>query len=221
MKIQIQQRRNPRSCARSVAWWAPYFLIAVGIAALGYCGIVLGNAGIYQFYQNRLLDRALQTRGDSSVVPSSSIVTLHSFFLANPLKAATVDGAPWGRVELARLGLSAIVSDGDDDFTLQRGVGHIPGTALPGVPGNVGLAAHRDTYFRPLERLRMHDDIVLTTLGGVFKYRVQSTEIVEPNDVQVLDPGIGESLTLVTCYPFGFIGSAPQRFIVHARRVSG
>jgi sortase A len=102
---------------------------------------------------------------------------------------------------------------------LRRAVGHIAGTALPGQTGNIGIAAHRDTFFRPLRNIRRDDVITLTTLGGEYHYRVVSTKIVDPNDVAVLNSDGKEILTLVTCYPFYFIGSAPNRFIVRAARV--
>jgi sortase A len=123
-----------------------------------------------------------------------------------------------GSLTIPRLGLSTIVVEGAGDRELKLAAGHIPGTSLPGQAGNVGIAAHRDTFFRPLRRIRKDDAIVLTTLNGKFGYRVVSTDIVTPDDVQVLFPAKTETLTLVTCYPFNFVGSAPQRFIVRAQR---
>jgi sortase A len=124
-----------------------------------------------------------------------------------------------GRIDIPRLGVSAIVIEGDGTTTLRRAVGHIPGTALPGEPGNVGISGHRDTFFRPLRNIRRNDIVTLTTLQGEYRYRVLSTRIVTPNNVAVLDPSTNETLTLVTCYPFYFVGSAPNRFIVRAERV--
>ena len=112
-----------------------------------------------------------------------------------------------------------MVLEGDDAQTLARGVGHIPGTALPGWSGNVGLAGHRDTFFRALRHISLGDDILVTTLQGCYRYRVVSSEIVSPDETRVLDGSAVPSLTLVTCYPFHFIGSAPKRFIVHAQLV--
>lgn len=124
-----------------------------------------------------------------------------------------------GRIDIPRIGLSASVREGDDEETLRIAVGHISGTPLPGIGGNAGLAAHRNTFFRPLRDVRKDDRIVVTTGTGAFHYRVESTEIVLPTDVRVLDPTEQPALTLVTCYPFDWIGDAPQRFIVHAVRV--
>jgi len=126
-----------------------------------------------------------------------------------------------GRLSIPRLGLSAIVRDGDSDNTLRVALGHIPSTAFPGQSGNIGIAGHRDTLFRALRRVRKHDLIWLETPSGKYAYEVQSLQIVKPVDVAVLRPGLEPELTLVTCYPFTYIGSAPDRFIVHASQISG
>ena len=112
-----------------------------------------------------------------------------------------------------------MILEGDEERQLQLGAGHIPGTALPGEAGNVVIAAHRDTFFRPLQGISKNDQIVLITLGGSFQYRVESVEITDSDNTVLLRPSAEPTLTLVTCYPFTFIGSAPQRFIVRARRV--
>ena len=125
-----------------------------------------------------------------------------------------------GRLELHRLGLRAIAREGTDPAILERAVGHIPGTALPGDPGNAAFAGHRDTFFRSLERVRAGDEIVVTTSSGRHRYVVRDTRVVPPRDVSVLDPTPGPTLTLVTCFPFRYIGSAPERFIVRADLVS-
>ena len=130
---------------------------------------------------------------------------------------AAIDGLI-GRIEIPRLGLSASVMEGTSTTTLRRAVGNIAGTALPGQPGNVGISGHRDTFFRPLRNIRRNDIITLTTLLGEYRYRVMSTRIVRPTNVAVLDPTGNEILTLVTCYPFYFVGPAPSRFIVRAER---
>ena len=127
-------------------------------------------------------------------------------------------GGVIGRIEIPRLEISAMVLEGTTAKVLLVAVGHISGTALPGVRGNTALAAHRDTIFRRLKEVKAGDDIVVTTSFGKFRYVVDSTEIVSPTDVRVLRPTPDAELTLVTCYPFSYIGAAPQRFIVHARR---
>jgi sortase A len=131
-------------------------------------------------------------------------------------------GAWLARLDAASVGLTATVLEGTDDATLRRAAGHIEGTAFPGDGadlGNVGIAGHRDTIFRPVRQLKLGDRLLLTTADRVFEYRISETKVVNPSDVYVLDPTGRSMLTLVTCFPFNFIGNAPQRFIVHAELV--
>jgi sortase A len=131
------------------------------------------------------------------------------------------EGSAVGRIEISTLGLGAMILEGVDQRTLRRAVGHIPGTALPGEQGNVAIAGHRDTFFRSLRDIRKDAEITLTTLHGSYRYRVDSTRVVEPEAIEVLADSGDAILTLVTCYPFDFIGPAPQRFIVRAHKISG
>jgi LPXTG-site transpeptidase (sortase) family protein len=119
------------------------------------------------------------------------------------------------------LGLTAMIQEGTDARTLRRAVGHIPGTPFPGQQGNVVITGHRDTFFRPLHNIRKGDEITLTTLSGFYRYRVDSTEVVEPENTNVLADTDDAVLTLVTCYPFYFVGPAPKRFIVRAHMIPG
>jgi sortase A len=125
---------------------------------------------------------------------------------------------PLAVLRIPRIRLEVPVLRGTDDFTLNRAVGHIDDTALPGTDGNSGLAAHRDGFFRGLKDIGPGDVIELETLRGTEVYRVERTWIVDPDDVSVLDPTAARSLTLVTCYPFYYVGPAPQRYIVRAVR---
>jgi len=134
----------------------------------------------------------------------------------DPVPARLEPRALVGRIEVARIKLSAIAREGVDVRTLRGSIGHVPGTSLPGDPGNAAFAAHRDTFFSPLKFIRKGDQIVVTTPDGVHRYAVIGTRIVEPSDVSVLQPQPGRRLTLITCYPFDYVGSAPQRFIVQA-----
>jgi sortase A len=130
------------------------------------------------------------------------------------------DAGLLGRLEVRRIGLSAAVREGVDDATLDVSIGHVPGTARPGRAGNAGLAAHRDAEFRPLRNIRIGDEILFVGPDGETRYRVQWTRVVPPERVDVLGAAPGaSSLTLVTCYPFGFLGRAPMRFVVRADRV--
>lgn len=133
---------------------------------------------------------------------------------------ATADPAAIGRIEIPRLGVAAMVRKGADEATLSRAVGLIPGAAEPGQNGNVVLAGHRDTFFRPLRKIKVNDRIRLVVPPNTFEYRVESTRVVTPEETSVLQSKGVDELTLVTCYPFRFIGSAPDRFIVSATRVN-
>jgi sortase A len=128
-----------------------------------------------------------------------------------------VEGHPLGEIQIPRLGLSAIVVQGDSDEILGHAVGHLAETALPGESGNVVLAGHRDTFFRPLKRMQVGDVIMLKTGGGDFTYLVESTAVVPPSDLRVIQPTGRRTLTLITCFPFAYVGSAPDRFMVRAR----
>lgn len=184
--------------------WTHLTLLAAAASMLAYCGFVLADAHIFQAGERRRLERLLtQPR------------------IARAISIAPIEGDLIGRIEIARLGVSAVVVEGVTALSLRRAVGHIPGTALPGQAGNTGISGHRDTFFRPLRNIRRDDIVILTTLLGEYRYRVVSTRIVGPHDVDVLDPGAGQVLTLVTCYPFYFVGSAPDRFIVRAERMGG
>lgn len=193
--------------------WARRALFCIGLSLLAYCGYVLIDAREFQATENRLLDRLLRDQNLSQV-------NLESPSPAIDIPVAVTAGGLIGRIEIPRLGLSEVVIEGSDAATLRRAVGHVPGTPLPGQAGNVAITGHRDSFFRPLRKIRQDDLIRLTTLQGEYLYRVVSTGIVNPGDVEVLDSYGGQVLTLVTCYPFYFVGRAPQRFIVRAERVT-
>ena len=126
------------------------------------------------------------------------------------------DGDIVGRLDIPRLSLSTIVFEGASQDVLERGAGHLPGSALPGEHGNTVLAAHRDTFFRPLRNIREGDVVKIHTPPGESVYIVKSARIVEPNETDVLKPTSQPALTLITCYPFRYIGPAPERFVVRA-----
>jgi sortase A len=195
--------------------WAQRALFACAVLLLGYCGFALADSWIFQRRETMDLERLLrEPRAASENTAQSEPHTPRRGVLA-----AAMDGLI-GRLEFPRLRLSTIVAEGIGKTTLRRAVGHIPGTALPGEPGNVGLAGHRDTFFRSLKDLRTGDEIQFSTPGGNFKYVVESIIIVEPDNVGVVSPSSENVLTLVTCYPFLYIGAAPKRWIVRARQVS-
>lgn len=156
----------------------------------------------------------------TGTVPPPGRDTLSAARDSMPVTHPLGDRSLIGRLRIPRLHVSAMVREGVGESTLRVALGHIPGTALPGTPGNVGLAGHRDTLFRPLRQIRRDDLIRLETLRGTYIYRVEKTEIVWPRNVSVLRLGDQPELTLVTCYPFYYVGAAPKRFVVRARQMS-
>ena len=189
--------------------WTQRALFAGAASTLTYCGFVLVDAWVFQKGETHKLERLLTDRQEK-IASTASLNNL----------PPTALGGLVGRIEIQRLGVSVVVIEGTNARTLRRAVGHIPGTALPGQPGNVGISGHRDTFFRPLRNIRQNDIITLTTLLGEYRYRVISTKVVDPHNLAVLDPGGNQILTLITCYPFYFVGSAPDRFVVRAERVT-
>ena len=206
--------RGPSRSRRKALRWAQWLLILVGVACLGYFLYIYAEATLYQAFEDRELDKIL------SDAPVSGTTGRAPEEVAPAPKAAPrrtyAPGSTVGRIEIPRLGVSAVIRAGSDARTLRLAVGYIPGTGLPGERGNFGLAGHRDTFFRKLRDINPDDEIRIVTGDGVFSYHVQRTSIVMPQDVWVLDPTAYPALTLVTCYPFNYIGSAPKRFIVRA-----
>jgi sortase A len=185
--------------------WNQRTLLVFGVSLMAYCGYVLMDTWNFQRTEQRRFEGLLI---DRIATPASRNYPLP------PASSGLI-----GRIEISRLGLSVIVIEGTSGTTLRRAVGHIPGTAMPGQLGNIGISGHRDTFFRPLRNILQNDIVTLTTLNGVYRYRVISTSIVSPSDVAVLSSNGNETLTLVTCYPFYFVGAAPDRFIVRAERI--
>ncbi len=166
----------------------------------GYCGLIEIDSRLFQMRAERQLEQGLRAgAGDS-------------------LPAEVLQGS-MGRLDIPRLEISVAAMEGDSPSILRRAAGPITGTALPGQPGNAGISARRDTFFRPLRNVRKDDEIRVTTLPGAYRYPVVSTAIAPPTDTDVLNAGAKESLTPVTCYPFYFTGSAPDRFAVRAERI--
>jgi sortase A len=185
--------------------WIERVLFAIAVMFLGYYAYFSIEARLYQAFENRELD-AILAGAPPPVTPELNGTERHQ----------PAPGSAIGRIEIPRLGVSTIIRAGSDARTLSLAVGHIPGTAFPGEDGNIGLAGHRDTFFRRLRDIRANDEIRIVTPDGQFIFRVRQTNIVQPRDTWVLNPTAERTLTLVTCYPFSYVGSAPQRFIVRA-----
>jgi sortase A len=182
--------------------WVERFLWTIGFLALAVWLAVWANTRRQQAEASRELDRRLKEHQ----MPSSP--------------TRLVQGDVIGRIEIPRLEISTIVFEGTGDDVLGIGVGHLPDSPLPGLRGNIVLAAHRDTFFRPLRNIHKLDTIAVVTPGGTHRYSVDETRIVTPDHTEVLGPASGTILTLITCYPFDWFGHAPQRFIVRAHEVS-
>jgi sortase A len=178
----------------------------LGLAAVAGAGGTAVYADISQRYQSWKFDRQVAAPRAMAIVDDA--VDLR-------------EGDPVGRLEIPRIGISVMVLQGTEDATLIAGAGHVPGTRSPGANGNVVIAAHRDTFFRKLEGIRRGDRIRIATIRQTYEYVVDSTETVDPEDTRVMESRERSELTLITCYPFYFVGAAPKRFIVHARPLSG
>lgn len=217
-------------------------LLVIGLACLGYYGYTIANQQIYQVYENWAFDQQIAGR---TVTFSDYVRAKTPFgFLAGteaparPIAAPSAttstavpippEGAVIGKVEIGRLDLSAVVRQGVTANTLSLAVGHVPSTAMPGQIGNFAIAAHRDTLFRVLKDIHTGDIVTFQSPTGLFKYQVVATKIVKPTDVSVLQSDGGgliqdppkKLLTMITCYPFYYVGSAPKRFIVEAKMLN-
>lgn len=190
------------------------------VAAAG-CGWWLYAAviapGVTEAVQGRALERARAAVTRGELPPDESAAAAPTNVA---LAAAPATGELIGRLEIPRLGVSSIVLEGADSRTLRHAVGHLPGTALPGGPGNVAIAGHRDAAFASLREIESGDRIRLATAFGDYLYQVTSTAVVGPAALEVVAPSTTPRLTLITCYPFFYLGSAPKRFVVIADAVS-
>ena len=202
-------RRDVSTCrargARNVVCGAAsYVLLICGLTALAYAGFVVVDAHAFQ-------RRAL------AALEASRAGHLGVRLGAAPLPVA--DGGVVGEMEIARLGLDVVIVQGDSPGVLRRAVGHLPATPLPGEVGNVVLAGHRDTFFRALRLVQPGDTLTLKTSQGDLYYEVESSAVVPPTALSVLQPSTDRTLTLITCFPFYYVGPAPNRFIVRARQI--
>ena len=194
----------------SAVKWLQIAAFTAGLAGIGYYGYSVGDQYVYQAYGKWALNHQ-----------------------RNSVHPDLLPGGLLGRIDIARLHISSIVQEGTDTATLAVAVGHVPNTALPGAAGNCAVAAHRDTLFRGLRDIRRGDEMTFETADKLFRYRVLTIKITGPEDLSVLepdgggpvkvsdarDPG-GHLLTLITCYPFRFIGPAPKRFVVQAALIN-
>jgi sortase A len=199
MSLLAREPKGIWPTRRHILGGACHFFLALGVLALGYAGFVFADSHVYQALEMKKFKQA--------------------GLLSEPHILA--EGDVIGEIRVLRLDLNAIVVQGDSPANLRRAVGHISTSALPGERGNVALAGHRDTFFRPLRDIRLGDRVNFNTPHHSFEYIVDSIDVVEPHDIEVLEPSTGRELTFVTCFPFHFVGPAPKRFVVHAREIDG
>jgi sortase A len=196
--------------------WLQWSFVLAGVLLLGLWSRTELVARVFQAAQAAELDAALaQGAPEAAIVAARPATGVHGS--RTEVLARRPDAL--GRLEIPRLGIRAIVAEGVDEKTLARAIGHVTTTAKPGKPGNCALAGHRDTFLRGLGNVRVNDVIRIVTRERTYVYEVEWTEIVEPRRVDVLDPTPQRAVTLITCYPFRYVGHAPKRFIVRARQV--
>lgn len=214
--------RSPRLRRLEIALWF------VGLALVGFASGETWSRWSYQAEQERVLERepalSVPAKVADVVEPAKPekelpVKVVEKVRPAAEKKPRTTSSA-FARIEIPRIGVKAIVKEGADEKTLARAVGLVPGTARPGEIGNMVLAGHRDTFFWPLRKIKVNDRIRMVVPPNTYEYRVQSLRVVAPEETSVLLSNGVEELTLVTCYPFRYIGSAPERFIVSAARVN-
>jgi sortase A len=246
MPYILKRSPSPRG---TLLLWLERLLLGIGLVCLGLVAYAVIDARWFQYRQGSLFDRARAAAAARSPEattstsantaagrwssaapgaaagagqPASETDRLDTFHPAAPPSPPAAEGSLMGRIEIPRVGISALVLEGISGETLRRGVGHVPNTAMPRqLPGNVGLAGHRDSVFRGLKDVRKNDLINVETLEGTYRYGVDWMRVVDPDDVGVLAGSNRPELTLVTCYPFYYVGSAPERFVVRAHLLEG
>ena len=212
---------------RTIVRWIEKTLLIVGLLFIGIYvagwlhGTISSRIALWQF-ENAQTAKAASVSEDSPHRDNDPDERLWSPQRIHAYKESLASkfGPPLAVLEIPKVQLAVPIFEGTDDLTLNRGVGRIEGTAHVGGTGNVGIAGHRDGFFRVLKDIHVGDTIELRATNGTIKYQVSKIEIVTPEDTRVLTPTSDSELTLVTCYPFYFVGSAPQRFIVHATQVT-
>lgn len=202
MTLTVEQQRFITRGAEFLRWTQRVFF-TTGILAVVYVGLTVLRARFYHEATLNNLKRKVS-------VEAKQVVSLPG--------TVAKEGDVLGRIEIPRLGMRVAILEGTTSRILQLGVGHIEGTPLPGEVGNSAIAGHRDSFFRSLKDIRQGDVIQIQAPTGLSYYQVDSLQIVTPDNIAVLAPSAESVLTLVTCYPFRFVGAAPQRFVVHAHR---
>ena len=207
------RKRRRRGGRVAAAFEACLWLTA--LALLGTALWMKGDALVYQFRADRELDTAIRSLQAGSSAPETAPAATK----AKSVRAKLAAGTPLARLSVPRLAVEVVVAEGTDERVLQRALGHLPASARPGEAGNIALAGHRDTFFRFLEQLRVGDEVVLESPAGRDTYRVEWAVVVEPEQVSLVQDSGYAAMTLVTCYPFRYVGNAPYRYVIRAKRL--
>jgi sortase A len=207
-------------------------LILFGVAAVLVYAWQRVDEQLYQVTQRSYLPAVSPAAAMAAGAPSSAtaeaptvvadIVRMGNAVLPSrilPRRWTAPDPNVIGRLVIPKLSMDVVIREGADAATLRRAVGHLPASALPGTDGNFVVTGHRDTFFRSLRNIRKDDEVIAVAPYAIHTYRVYEINIVSPDYVQALRPTSQPECTLVTCFPFDYIGAAPRRYIVHARLV--
>ena len=187
----------------------------LGIVLIAIYGLVRLHGFLWNYASSKAFSLAAETMSEGEPSPDFSLWDSKRIGAYKDALLRKFD-PPLGILRIDKIGVRVAMFEGTDDFILNRGVGRISGTSAAAEKGNIGIAGHRDGFFRGLKDIVKGDELQLITTGKTYNYKVDQVLIVDPKDVWVLDPGEKPSLTLVTCYPFYFIGHAPKRYIVKA-----
>ena len=198
---------------RCVLTWLERALWTAGCCALGYYIFTNVDASLTQ---RQLAESFEKSKHDVALTAQTTL----DYSTADVHQAPGRPGSRLiGRLEIPKLDVSSVILEGVGPQTLRVALGHVPGTSLPGQPGNVAIAGHRDTFFRSLRKIAICDEVSVETTARTYYYQVRSFEVVDPRNVNALRFHNKNELTLITCYPFSYIGPAPKRFVVHAEPV--
>jgi len=202
-----EKNKTPNKMKAGILLGIPLFLLLAGISIIGFAGFNL-------FKQTYLISSIIVNKPVEAVTSSKFVVGNNTFQYPKL-------GSDLGKVVISSISLNYPLIHGDDDDALERGIGHYAGSTLPGENGNVVIAGHRDTVFRNLGKVKIGDIITLETYYGTYKYKASKIRIVDKNDLTVVVPKDKETLTIYTCYPFEYIGHAPQRYVIEGEFVEG
>jgi sortase A len=209
--LQVRPSRKKR-----ILFAAQITALIVGAVLVGWPAFVFVRSSVVQWFGVRQIDRAYESAKSVDRKNPPAIVSPPAVVVKKPAVRPPAKGSLLAKLEVPRLHMSLVVLEGADLATLDKSIGHVTSTAMPGEYGNIGIAGHRNTHFKKMEWIRQGDEMILTSSEDRYRYLVESIRLVTPDDVEVLDDSLGPAITIVTCFPFEYVGHAPQRFIVRA-----